>query len=879
MATKFKKPEKITEPVLVGREQNMQDLQDYFNQQRKGIPRFLLLHGKQGFGKTRIIKELIPKLQEREIEIFQETCLEEDSQNLFNRIVHLVHQIYTKRGILSKKHYVGSPPAMLAQDFIEFAITSYDEAIGNIFADVESDLTKIYNSVASYIRSHSHAQPICIIIEDLHFVDRQTGEFLLYLMNEMAQSDRLIVIATYRGDELSGENGFQRIFPKFKGHANFREIKLVPLLARHIIPFLRSSLGPVQIDANDVINLYKVSKGNPFHLMGILKALAEQKNIIWQDEAWILRIGKDILSRPPKAIEELLIKNMDKVGAHHAKILEWVAISSSSLSIDFINALTGLNENQINYVVNDLVKERYFIQEEEQQEYSISSSNIEEEILKTIPEKQQKKMHLQFAKIMEKKALEEKNYTTLSDHYELGDDSRKTLQYSMLAAEWLLKEKRMSRALKYYRRALEIAEKQKKKMLFEIHTEIGFILFRLGSHKDALNHFKEASTLTKNKPEELAKVQKGKGLCFYGMRRHSEAMKELKNAVRHNQDAEMVLYMNSLEIYKFQLKKAIQSLQIAQENVKPEDMLLIPLLKKQQGWLNFYIGNWKEAKLSIEKAEEIFTDLQSNQDIIETLLVKAYLCAYMEGFEKAQKILEQAYGLLEDIDDWYLKFQANFQSGIFYIETRNVKKAEEHFNQIKEITSKRVAEREQGYHTLGMGLCALIKKEPAAQVEKFAEKTLEVANNCNDKYLAAEAYLLLAKIYRYTKRYQMAQQYLKYSSDGFLGLGCKWKANRLFVISAKILAAAKQGQKALNMLIESEKYAKKINDLVQLAENYFVRGIIFGSSRQYKDSMNWFLKSQELYNQLGMIISAKEAETNARKCLAVTQRHEKLKPE
>ena len=348
-----------------------------------------------------------------------------------------------------------------------------------------------------------------------------------------------------------------------------------------------------------------------------------------------------------------------------------------------------------------------------------------------------------------------------ADHYYHGKETGKTLHLSLEVARWLMTQKRFSMALRYYKRAMVEARENKKNMVCPLLIELGYNLYRLGDYNAALAHFQEAISLTSKQEEEI-KTKRGKGLCLYGLARYDQAYKELRSLMTlyKRQDSEILLTLASLENYRMNIKKSTEYLDHARETLVkfPEADILAPILKRNEGWVCYYRGDWKTARESLEEAEKLSLELQDNQNMMQASLCKSYLIADTQGIVSAWKALHPVLAYARDTDDFALQFLANYQAGIFYLEQMDVEKALGHFSQVEIVSKKKGADREAGYALLGNGLCLFSLKEAAEKVEKAAQDALDIANTFGDQFLGAKAYHLLAKVYRRSQKLGASQK-------------------------------------------------------------------------------------------------------------------------
>lgn len=870
---KFKDIKEVNEPSFIGREALIKQLSEVIESVHQGKPQFVLINGERGIGKTRLRREFQDIVKEKypAFKFMEEVCDEIDESKDFIRAMHILYRLYNEFGVIPEKLYVGDAP--LKPDFVEFALSNQkEETLVNVFEDVECNAAKIFESVTYYLFSHAKKAPYCLILEDIDLVDRETAGWFLNLLDNMGKITGipLLFIGVYRGDQASGENNFQRVLPRFRNKPGFVEIKVESMTARDMIPFVRSMLGLLVIDQQEIMPIYKFTRGNPYYLIDFIKGLVEQKKVVWENGGWNLIVSKDLLTRPSKAVEETLIDNYSKLGKHHQTSLEWMTVSLLPLTTKKITALSGIKPAQLIYIMEELVKDLYIVEEEKKGEkyFTISSSALSEKIEKGIDEKQLYKMHIQLAKFFDKKRESEDVVLKIADHFFEGQDKKKAITYSLEAGTFLKKHERYSLAQKYYYRALGLAREVKKNMVCDILIDIGDTLYRLSDYKNALENFKEALSLGAKKDQEV-RAKKGKGLCLYGLRKSREALKEMRTFITafQNNDPEILLSLAFAECHCMNIKKLQNYLTQVDPILKKEpSKVLDSIYKKNKGWLYYYQGFWSHATTAFQEAEKICNKIQDTQVLMESSVANARLSGYTHGLASAWKMLNPVLSYARDTEDFYLLFYSNFTAGLFAMEEAKFNMSQGFFEKLGDIARKKGASREEGYSYLGLALCGFHDREAIEHVEKTTHKALTIANEFNDSYLAAEAYELLGKIYIRAQKLPQSQKYLDFAKKTYVNLQLKWKANRLISSYARIFNLANHHNKALSILADAEKRATQIGDIYHIADNYFERGFIMGRTKKVAEAIQWFKKSEEILDKLGRISMLREVRANIEKC-------------
>ena len=81
-----------------------------------------------------------------------------------------------------------------------------------------------------------------VTIEDLHWADRSTRAFLVYLASSLCR-ERVLVVTTYRPDELHRRHPLRPLLAELERDARHRRVELRPLTREELAQQLTDILG------------------------------------------------------------------------------------------------------------------------------------------------------------------------------------------------------------------------------------------------------------------------------------------------------------------------------------------------------------------------------------------------------------------------------------------------------------------------------------------------------------------------------------------------------------------------------------------------------------------------------------------------------------
>ena len=130
-----------------------------------------------------------------------------------------------------------------------------------------------------------------LIVEDLHWSDETSLDFLHYLARRCPTSP-LLVLLTYRSDEIY--LGLSHFLAQLDRERLAQECALVPLtrsdvsaMLNAIFAFRRSVFMAHPLAQGELLDaMYSLTEGNPFFIEELLKLLIEEGDIFYEHGGW-----------------------------------------------------------------------------------------------------------------------------------------------------------------------------------------------------------------------------------------------------------------------------------------------------------------------------------------------------------------------------------------------------------------------------------------------------------------------------------------------------------------------------------------------------------------------------------------------------------------
>ncbi len=215
------KEEILVEPVLVGREGELEKLQNYLYSTTTGKGLTVFVSGEAGSGKTRLINEFLSSIKANEVHILRSWCLSNIAAPYFP-FMEAFNAYFSKTPSEEKpdiKAWLAGPKQ-----------ARKSEKLQNLTPQGWQDPT--FAAVTEALSSSSAKKIVILFIEDMHWADSASLSLLHYIPRTMSPK-KILVLVTFRSEELTADAEG----PPHPLEEELRLMKLEDIFCKSDLPF------------------------------------------------------------------------------------------------------------------------------------------------------------------------------------------------------------------------------------------------------------------------------------------------------------------------------------------------------------------------------------------------------------------------------------------------------------------------------------------------------------------------------------------------------------------------------------------------------------------------------------------------------------------
>ncbi len=519
---------------FVGRRWEIDALSEAFDRVKSGSGQVVGVVGEAGVGKSRLLMELRNVLPSGGHNYLEGRCLHYGRSVPYLPILDILKSYFEiKEG----------EPEHIIKKKIEKKIFQLDKRLKNVFPPFQELLSlkvqdkaylklesghkrfRTFEAIRDVLVRESQDKPLVVAVEDLHWIDKTSEEFLNYLIESLPNS-KILLIILYRPEythRWENKSYYSKIDVNQLSTANSTELVQAILGGGEVVPELKELvLGR--------------AGGNPFFVEELTQTLLESGSIQRKNHQYVLT-RKTSEIQVPDTIQGIIAGRMDRMGESLKQVIQVASVIGREFAFRILQNTMGMSVELKSYLLNlqglEFISQKRLFPE---LEYIFKHALTQEVAYKSLLLKRRKELHEKIGQAIESlypDGLEE-YYELLAYHYTRSDNMDKAVEYLGLSSGKAANLHAMEESKDYFDEAMKLLDtmpetemnRQRRISLLLNQWLVFFLLLKLPEYYNLLIRYESLVIKTEN-PKLLGLYYVRLGNCEWSFGNFNQAIQTL----------------------------------------------------------------------------------------------------------------------------------------------------------------------------------------------------------------------------------------------------------------------------------------------------------------------------------------------------------------
>lgn len=316
-------------PVF-GRERELFVLRERVDEILAGRGGLALISGEAGIGKTALVQALTQEAEDAGVVVVTGACYDLTVTPPYGPWLDLLANLGADGSVLS--------PQVTSDDYEAQRAASHDALLGAAYDLLAEAATR---------------QPLIAILDDLHWADTASLDFLRYVARQLADVP-LLLVATYRDTELDRQHLLRQLLPVLVRESHPTRVSLRPLDEAGVRELVsdRYDFSPADL-ASTVTYLQERTEGNPLFISELLRSLEELGCISPTAGGW--KAGNLSQTPIPPLIQQLIEGRFARLDATSHNLLSVAAVIGQDVPFSVWRRATQASESELSSAVRSAI--------------------------------------------------------------------------------------------------------------------------------------------------------------------------------------------------------------------------------------------------------------------------------------------------------------------------------------------------------------------------------------------------------------------------------------------------------------------------------------------------------------------------------------------
>jgi class 3 adenylate cyclase/tetratricopeptide (TPR) repeat protein len=443
---------------LVGRKNELDILMDLWEKAKDGKSHIVLVHGEAGIGKSRLVDTLEENVYMdtgTHIAIASGSSYQNNSafypiKGMFEEYVFQYTESDSPESKIKKlEEYLRDSDLefkssmSLMAEFLSIPSENFPPLVISPFAK----RLKTMECISQILLSLAKHKPLLFIVEDLHWIDASTLEWLNQFSDKI-EGEHILTLCTTRP-------GFKA---DWKGRAHFTRIDLHRLSSENSNAICHHQTSGKQLPEEILRQIAAKTEGVPLFVEELTKTILESGILMEKDDAFEIAGPVSSLTIP-STLQDSLLARLDRLD-EVKEIVQVGSVIGREFSADILNAVLPQNRENLEQSLYKLIDSEILHQSgpENQKVYQFKHALIQDTAYESLLKSNRQKMHQKVAIVLESQfdALVGSQPELLAHHYTQANEPVKAIPLWLKAGQMASQKNAALEAIAHLEKGLDL---------------------------------------------------------------------------------------------------------------------------------------------------------------------------------------------------------------------------------------------------------------------------------------------------------------------------------------------------------------------------------------------------------------------------------------
>jgi DNA-binding NarL/FixJ family response regulator len=477
----------VISPVLVGRLPELQALCQFIDHAKGGRGQAVLIAGEAGIGKSRVLAEAQTYAASQGFLPFRISCFQTDTalpyaplfEPLRNYLLLELQSTHSQK-LLS----IAEELSRLLPELAPFPFPPSPTRSEPLHLEPEQKKYRLRMTLGEFFIQLGTEQPLLILVEDVHWGDESTLEFLHYLMRRSI-AQPIILLLTYRNDEVRAE--LKHWLAQLDHEHLSHHLILARLSRQEVDVMLRAIFGLNRAPHPHLLEiLYTLTDGNPFFIEELLKSLSASGGIDLEKGSWNGKLPNEL--EIPRTVQAVVQQRSEQLSKDARRMIQLAAVMGRQFDFTVLQQLTQHSDLELLALMKELIAAQLII-EESAERFIFRHALTRQALYSSLLARERRLLHAAIAEMLELTyELNLERYAAdLAYHFYEAASWEQALYYSMQAGKRAQSFYALRPALEHFTRGVEAAQHLDHAPPIALYRARGLTYEMLGEFKLALS--------------------------------------------------------------------------------------------------------------------------------------------------------------------------------------------------------------------------------------------------------------------------------------------------------------------------------------------------------------------------------------------------------